>query len=350
MSLTLELPIDNKPDDFYKSTTPEENLVLMLTGITIIKKLRETQYETRIENLRRDLERERNSHAELRRSFESAIQGCFQREAQNLVSSIDKRFMLESSKIVTRNDEPEKKPAYNSTRGRINEENSHQIIIDCFSSPDFRMHAKEYFSGDHVFDWNGLRIMWEDKNYQKIVPLDQVEKAYRDFDMNKDCDILLMVSLNTNISTHETSTRIDVEIIDDRLAIFVSKFGENDDCRQYVKTVLQPIILAYKPFLMRRKNEMSDTNFEKLRIFRTSVPQFLGIIASQEKIMNELSSDVSTKLTSVKKSLTGARNSILSIVQENEVCNMDVTAVTKKERKCGMCGYTGHDARNCPKK
>jgi hypothetical protein len=54
-------------------------------------------------------------------------------------------------------------------------------------------------AGDFIIEWKGMKFMFENKKYTKTVPKTEVEKAIRDFELNKDCDVLIFVSEDSSI-------------------------------------------------------------------------------------------------------------------------------------------------------
>ncbi len=44
-----------------------------------------------------------------------------------------------------------------------------------------------------------MKFMFENKKYTKTVPKTEVEKAIRDFKLNKDCDVLIFMSEDSSI-------------------------------------------------------------------------------------------------------------------------------------------------------
>ena len=54
-------------------------------------------------------------------------------------------------------------------------------------------------SGDHIIELKGMKFMFENKKYTKTVPKKEVKKAERDFELNKDCDVLIFVSEDSSI-------------------------------------------------------------------------------------------------------------------------------------------------------
>ncbi|XP_046638001.1 uncharacterized protein LOC124316231 [Daphnia pulicaria] len=131
--------------------------------------------------------------------------------------------------------------ANSSIKGKDNEDAFAQLLDHSFGSDQhYSKLPKTAESGDHVIKWKGLQLMFENKKYTNAVPKTQVDKALRDFmlDKNKDCDVLIFVSEDTNIINRDCP--FDITRSDDgRPAIWISKFGHNEDKVVYLQLVGQ---------------------------------------------------------------------------------------------------------------
>jgi O6-methylguanine-DNA--protein-cysteine methyltransferase len=131
--------------------------------------------------------------------------------------------------------------ANSSIKGKDNEDAFSQLLDHSFGSDQhYSKLPKTAESGDHVIKWKGLQLMFENKKYTNAVPKTQVDKALRDFmlDKNKDCDVLIFVSEDTNIINRDCP--FDITRSDDgRPAIWISKFGHNEDKVVYLQLVGQ---------------------------------------------------------------------------------------------------------------
>ena len=83
-------------------------------------------------------------------------------------------------------------------------------------------------SGDFIIEWKGMKFMFENKKYTSTVPKTQVEKAIRDFELNKDCDVLIFVSEDSSIINCKSQFDI-TRTGDGRHAIWIGEFYLNED-------------------------------------------------------------------------------------------------------------------------
>lgn len=87
--------------------------------------------------------------------------------------------------------------------------------------------AKESCSADIHMKWMKSNILWESKNYKEQVNAKEIQKFKRDFDLNKEMTLGVMVSFHSGIVGHSKSGNIDLEYTPDgRMLIYVSNFAE----------------------------------------------------------------------------------------------------------------------------
>jgi hypothetical protein len=131
--------------------------------------------------------------------------------------------------------------ANSSIKGKDNEDRFAKLLDLSFGSDkNYEKLPKTTESGDHVIKWKGIKLMFENKDYTTTVQKTEVDKALRDFmlDKNKDCDVLIFVSEDINIINRDCP--FDITRSDDgRPAIWISKFGHNEDKVVYLQLVGQ---------------------------------------------------------------------------------------------------------------
>lgn len=410
MSFTFSLAITKEVDNFYLSTTPDENTTLMIFGIPIIQNLRkgsqavsETQEAERMNKLRVEIASKlyqahqeeiesitrgkTNAISEILKQHEEKVSKLEQeliqskealdergRVLSNLNSLLEKQTTegLRQETIPIRQQMSEimnivsslkpKIPASTIAKAQAMEGEMEELIIECFNSPDFKMLPKQNFSGDHIFEWGGLTIMWEDKNYERSVPAEQVDKALRDFNFHKECDVLVFVSLKTNITTRESPHNIKVQFIGGRLALFISKFQENPDPKQYVCQIIQQIIGSLRQELIRRKTEPNDGIYSseqlKLKIIQKIIPNAVSSLKDHQKTMNEFIGQTKVKFEAENRKLQGIIDLLFSALKdedgaieedEEEISSPIAPIIPISGRRCGVCRNLGHNAKNCPR-
>jgi len=396
-TIVLSLPTSFNIPSEYLHTTQEENAAILLLGRSLLVDLRKTNFTERINQLNKELNEERLANDRFRETLDNidnlitttideAVDRSFieltkkvevlnrtaldhdktarevnlnvvlqernniEKRVSNIAGLLDRVSDLANRTATEAGIEQRNFRSEAAVRGRENEINSRQIIVDAFGSvgTDFCIHPKEDFSGDHIFEWNGLRIMWEDKKYTKPVPREEIEKAWRDLAANVDCHALLFVSANTPIVTRESSTGLVSEVRDGRLILYLSSFKNNVDQIGYLRTVIQTILLACKPLLLRERELGSEVVDERLRLASTVLTSLSQSLLDQEKACDSLITDMRVRLTSMKNGIDRTKHGIESLV--NDLITTDqpaVSEVTKTVRKCGRCGQPGHTIRTC---
>jgi len=380
--MSFEVPIE------YVDTTTEENAAILLLGRSMLETLRGSKYTERVEQLRKELEEERSTterfrqalgslHNGLTESVDDVVGRCFttlkgqvEELSRNLLqsdkaareaaltavsqerSAIERRVVGIGELLDRMTDlsgRMDTSRLTSSARGRDNETNSRQLIIDAFGTPGsgFTMHHREDFAGDQIFDWNGLRLMWEDKRYTTTVPKAEVDKAWRDFDANQDCHVLLFVSAHSPIQGRESSSGIVSEVREGRLMLYLSCFKNNLDQVGYVKTVVQTILLATKPLLLMQQELGPEAVDERLRVGVTVLGTLSQSLHDQEKACDKLLADMRVSVASMKNGLDRTRKGIDSLARELLPSEAAVSEPTKTVRKCSKCGQPGHTIRSC---
>ena len=306
-SITLTLPAEYIIPSIYSTTSPFMNAELLNYGVQMIERMKQFNYEEKMkekdrrikeitdeltslrenngdefeqrrlelsnminddlkvqlqEGLAITLEDERNARLETQAQIDKLEQIIREKDVktEKLRNEMYDKFNSVSDIMISRNNRE------NQVKGALNEANMERLIIQTFGDvADFHIYPKEEHAGDHIFDWSGYKIMWEDKDYMIKVSQKEVDKAFDDFSRHRECEVLIFVSTNTNISGREHLKNINLEIYEGRLVIFISNLKENLDIPAYIKSVIQPIILNVGGFLRNNQTENQDFLADKFR-------------------------------------------------------------------------------------
>jgi hypothetical protein len=386
--ITLKLPITFEIPVEYIDTSPHENAAILLLGRSLLNQLRRDSYNSHILALEEELRKERASTERFHKtvdslkqtidhSIEQAVANSYEslsvdvkdlsleilkddkKERETVAANMHRdreafeRRVASLSLLLDRVSDIEKRQherevARSSTsaiRGHDNETDSHQLILRAFGSngTGFRFHPKKDFSGDHVFDWNGLRIMWEDKRYASSVPRAEVEKAWRDIAANGDCHVLLFVSALSGIVSRESSSNLFSEVRNGQLIIYLSNFKQNADQVGYLCTVIQTILSGVKPLLLVQSGEATD---ERISLAASGLSSLSQSLNDMQKSCDTILTDFRVKLSTLKNSIERIKSGIDSLSQS--ICSTSVVSEsTKAQRKCSKCGQPGHTIRTC---
>lgn len=432
---TVELRV---PQGFLLPTilsqsTPDENAIILLTAPAIITSLRNVDYQKQVDALREESNRARSETKKIR----DAIYGIEDRIIEAINERLDEintefggsieippdpsikelshkvdRLLASQTGVTLTEKLMEKLDAAMAElnqnkhkvalKGAMNEKDMHELIVSTFATPgaNFIMHDKHIRSGDHIFTWNGVTIMWEDKDYQKDVQVKEVEKALRDIEEHPECSVLIFVSKNTMIRGYESSDNIKVVFYGHRLVIFVSNFLQNIDLHGYVKRVLQPIIGAARPVIEQLKGGSTVSNTVEFAF--TMIPLITVCIEQQEQHLSKMLQEMKGHIVTVSRQLyeqRGRLQDMLGMLQGRKNiqspriaqatisnnCNADIppvvqhttsnddddcfqaraagvcdkcggrghtddicTSKSTNSRNCGECGGKGHNRTNCP--
>ena len=101
---------------------------------------------------------------------------------------------------------------------------------------------QEGHKGDIHMSWRKVKIMWEVKNYSKIVDSKEVQKFHQDMMTNPDIAVGIMVSMCSGIQGHTKAGDIDLyPMPDGRMCIYINNFEKHEDPQYYLQS-LQPFL------------------------------------------------------------------------------------------------------------
>lgn len=332
--IEIEVPENYRLPEIYCNSSEDENKLVFDFGELLITKFRSFNVAEEIEFLREEMKFKINEMETIRREFrENASE-----ESKLIINEMNKNFikfqeLLETNiDYVGKKEEFEKlerrfasvdeffsklnsvsktvgysRQAVSTLNGQENENFSHRLILDTFCElgSGFEFEEKKHFSGDHIFSWHGIKIMWEDKNYTDVVPKKEIDKALSDFENHQECDILIFVSAKSLIKGKESPTNIKIEPIGKKLVIFISEFRKTVDPYQFIKFVLQPIIYSYIPIL-----KIQSDDDQKLSVIGKVLVGLSLNFLEQEQEFNKLLSNIK----SMKINIAGIKNSILDLI------------------------------------
>ena len=146
-----------------------------------------------------------------------------------------------------------------TNRGRDGESQVEELLKTAYGAdPSFDLTAvgKEGHKGDHIMTYQAVKLLWEVKNYTRMVSKDEVEKLHRDMRDNQDMVMGIMISLQHGIAGHTKAGDIDIEFIDSkRCIVYISNFHLRQDKVFYLQS-LRPLFEA----VARANRETTETH------------------------------------------------------------------------------------------
>lgn len=227
--------------------------------------------------------------------------------------------------------------ANSSTKGGDNERNFLEIIKNTFGiAADFMMLKKELNSGDHRFDWEGYRVMMENKigyTESALRNKDGLPKAIKDFTNNTDCNILLFISEDTAVPDHSKPGDIDFGIIDRRPVIFLGNFARQDDKISYINSILIPMMrILLRVYKSNEINTIDDTDklgdvIHKVQYLKntyiTKFTDFQKTLKVFERGQNTAIEGIKSSANSLLELFTSSLNSILDEEEKSVAEELD---------------------------
>lgn len=243
-----------------------------------------------------------------------------ERERETLLQKLDEVKNATTAMQVRR--------ANSSNKGGDNEREFLEIIMNTFGpSADFLYIKKELNAGDHRFEWEGSRIMVENKKGYTESALrgtGGLPKAIKDFTNNPDCNLLIFISEDTVVPDHAKPGDIDIGIVDKRPAIFLGNFARQDDKITYIISILMPIMrLLLKVYKKNDINEANDAEklgdvIHKIQCLKNEyVTQFSSFQKTIKEFERQQTSGID-RLKNAATSLLGIFNSSLNSILNEE--------------------------------
>jgi len=234
---------------------------------------------------------------------------------------------------------------------------------------------KQLNAGDHLLQWEGFKLMIEDKiGYLDGVPKKEIDKAHDDFVRHRDCDALLFFSAESSIKGHTRPGDFDVGVWDGRPVLFVGKLNAKEDKVLYLQT-LQPIIRELIKLTKKAAASGLDATEAlegKLSTVRMLLKSHEAQVAAVRNSANAYARSQKSAWEMHKVEIAKMEASFSSLLKEaltDDVAEEDAEesaemallelspppkpAEPKKEPKCGACGQMGHmksQKSKCPLK
>lgn len=198
--------------------------------------------------------------------------------------------------------------------------------------------GKEAQRGDHIMMYKSLKVMWEIKNYTRMVNKDEVEKLHRDMRSNPDVGIAFMVSLYSGIVGHVKAGDIDMEVLEDgRMIVYLTNFYKREDPLLYLQA-LRPFLdlIEAKPLETKRLESEEATKLEfKMKIVhhillnhQKTLHSLYNSLIQQKKKTEQMNTEL---LALIRQAEMECTNSLKELLQETEHSEDDTLASLNPE-------------------
>ncbi|XP_046458946.1 uncharacterized protein LOC124205543 [Daphnia pulex] len=216
----------------------------------------ESENSREIEKLTQELKETKSKIEETEKALREALKkvGDTALEAEkDKNAAVDKVREESTAKILALTS----RQSNSSLKGQDNEKMFGELLHKVFGiSADYVKQEHRIESGDHIIEWEGLKLMFENKYYEKQVTSDEVEKAIKDFKKHPECDVLIFVSEKSSIAKHQRPGHLDIDIVDGRAAIWIGEFNRNEDKVVYLQMIAQ--VIRQLANFQKRAKEIGD--------------------------------------------------------------------------------------------
>ncbi|EFX82890.1 hypothetical protein DAPPUDRAFT_101087 [Daphnia pulex] len=238
------------------ATLLERELQTLIDERTRTRSQVESENSREIEKLTQELKETKSKIEETEKALREALKkvGDTALEAEkDKNAAIDKVREESTAKILALTS----RQSNSSLKGQDNEKMFGELLHKVFGiSADYVKQEHRIESGDHIIEWEGLKLMFENKNYEKQVTSDEVEKAIKDFKKHPECDVLIFVSEKSSIAKHQRPGHLDIDIVDGRAAIWIGEFNRNEDKVVYLQMIAQ--VIRQLANFQKRAKEIGD--------------------------------------------------------------------------------------------
>jgi hypothetical protein len=283
------------------------------------------------------------------KAAEDAIQAKDQKFAEILAAERKVREELISTieNLQERLGISTQRQANSSLKGKDNENGFEELLNTSFGSdPNYRKLPKTTESGDFIIEWKEMKFMFENKKYTKTVPKIEVEKAIRDFELNKDCDVLIFVSEDSSIINCKSQFEI-TQTGDGRHAIWIGEFYRNEDKIIYLQLVgrvaeeLVRLQKREKKFengqeVVDYKNKVDDLieSFKETKVDLDNLLKLQNACQrNQNKMWNKLKNEMVSVIARFKRRQEHANGNTDKDEENGVEVNADSEPKAKKRRK-----------------
>ena len=256
-------------------------------------------------------------------SSESRINQSLNQEKnlQNIFRNEMSQFMSQVSKNIHEQSEFFDKYKNSSLKGTLGENNLECIICSLFQSAEIVNTSKETASGDFILKRNGENnIMFENKDYTRNVPLEEVKKFIRDIETQKCHGIFL--SQHSGITSKQN---FEIETRGTNILIYIHNANY---CPQIIKTAID-IIDSLSDKLIELKQgpeEKVQISMEQLQEINIEVRRLLEKKQNVLTMLKEMSSKIEKEVQSFDiPCLVKTLNIIFGVMPEQPkeiICNI----------------------------
>lgn len=335
--MSFQVPLSFHLPKFYESQTPERLALALRIGAqavenlfdSIANEIREehntevvSQLEKKHLKKQEVLERELD-HLRAKFTLDESLKTDMRKQIMDEAKAIYKELLNDKDRrIASLENLHEKfqgvKESLNrqlgsQEKGKAGEVRMEDLIKKSYGmSPNFEIItvAHEAERGDHIMNYKSMKVMWEIKNYNRMVNKEEVAKLHRDMRANPEVGLGIMVALETGIVGHSKAGDIDLEVLEDgRMILYVNNLNRREDPILYLQS-LRPIL----DILENRKTTNTLQESDEAETLRFKAKIVHHILLNHMKTLTTLHNAVVQQ----KKKTDQMNSELLALVREAE--------------------------------
>lgn len=187
-------------------------------------------------------------HSTLSAQNESKIKEMFEKNQEYMKEINTLRKELFDIQTINNN---------SSLKGKYSEEKVFNILNRHLPSAEIIDTHKESAKGDFIVKVQNVIMMVETKDYSKNVPKREIDKFYRDLDVNSEINCAVFISQQSGISKKEN---MEYENYNGKHIFFIHNFIQNDFLIAIVYNVFKQLLSAKNNFDFKEKNKFKQLN------------------------------------------------------------------------------------------
>jgi hypothetical protein len=289
----IRLELKNYSNEFSKSETETIKSIQEMISNEFNNVKNNMEIKSHMDNLKHNI-------SEIFNNFKVSID-----ETKTSVNSISNIFLHKNS----------------SNKGKVSENVLETLLCKMFPTYIIQRTSSESHSGDFILKTEGRPdILLENKEYERNVNTDEINKFYRDVNENNMCGIL--VSQNSGISTKNN---------------FSVEFKENNNvllyihnCNYNIDTIQQAIDVVYSFYeLSLKSNENDEKNYIDEQTFNLIQQEYMTFIKNR----NDLISNLTLSIKNIKKLDIPSIKNILEQNNLKDISSSSFICIEKNENE-----------------
>ena len=223
-----------------------------------------------------------------------------------------------------------------SNKGKVSENVLETLLSKKFPTYIIQRTSSDFYSGDFILTTdNKPDILVENKDYERNIPIDEINKFIRDISQNNISGIF--ISQNSGISTKD---HFQIDFINDNVLIYIH------NCNYDLDTIYTAVHIIYSLTLFIQQNKQPESNnlIDK-NTLQNIHTEYISFIKQRNDIINSLQTSIKNikklDLLSIKNIISKFDNTLQNISHDIFPCSLcDRTFLNKNSLSAHKKAHT----------